>query len=266
MKLIVVLKYQFFMKVLLSPAKSINENCQIIGDYTLPIFENDAQKIVRKLKKFKTTEIMNLMSVSAEIAQLNVNRFKNWTKAESSENNQFFQTIRAFSGEVYRGFNTESISLDNLEKVNDTIRILSGLYGYLRPFDLISPYRLEMGTKFSPDLKSKNLYDFWNSKVTNALNKELTLGEEVINLASAEYYKVIVQKKIKSRIITPIFKEFKNGQFSIVMMYAKHARGSMARYIIDQDIKDSEKLKFYNTDKYSFDDKLSTENEWVFVR
>ncbi len=254
------------MKVLLSPAKSINENAQIIGDFSVPTFENDAKKLVQKLKKLKTAELIDLMSVSAEIAKLNVNRFKSWTKSGTDETRQYFQAIRAFSGEVYRGFNIESVPAEELIRVNDTIRILSGLYGYLKPFDLISPYRLEMGTKFTPDLKSKNLYDFWSAKISKEISKEMHSDEAIINLASAEYFKVIDQKKIKSRIITPIFKEFKNGKFSIVMMYAKHARGAMARYIIEYDIQDCESLKLYNVDGYSFDDKISTENEWVFVR
>jgi cytoplasmic iron level regulating protein YaaA (DUF328/UPF0246 family) len=143
---------------------------------------------------------------------------------------------------------------------------LSGLYGILKPFDLISPYRLEMGTKFSPNSKSKNLYEFWSDKVTNYLLDELESDEPIINLASIEYSKVINFKRIPNLTITPIFKEFKNGKYSIVMMYAKHQRGKMARYLIDNALKSVDELKIYNLDDYSFDGKLSTEKEWVFVR
>ena len=132
--------------------------------------------------------------------------------------------------------------------------------------DLIYPYRLEMGTKFSPKAEQKNLYEFWGDKVTKVLKKELEMDEVIINLASSEYFKVIRQNLLKNRIITPIFKEFKNGQFTTVMMYAKHARGAMTRYLIDHQLSDIEELKLYDVDGYQYNDLLSTEKEWVFTR
>lgn len=254
------------MKILLSPAKTINEKASIVGDYTIPIFENEAQKLVRELKKLKPNDLMNLMAVSAEIAELNRNRFKNWKKALSDDNYINYQVIRAFNGEVYRGFDIDSLEERFYPILQEKVRILSGLYGYLKPFDLISPYRLEMGTRFSYDDKTKNLYDYWKTKVTKALNKEIQSKESIINLASTEYFKVVDKETLKSNIITPVFKEFKNGKYSVVMMYAKHARGAMARHIVTNEIDHVETLKLYSVDGYSFDDKLSTVDEWVFVR
>lgn len=254
------------MKILLSPAKSINDKVSIVGDYTIPVFESDAQKLVKELKKLKSIELMDLMSVSAEIAELNRIRFKNWKKALSDQNQSYIQVIRAFTGEVYRGFDVESLNPEFYSKLQEKVRILSGLYGYLKPFDLISPYRLEMGTRFRYDEKTKNLYDFWKTKVTKALNSEVNPHDIIINLASNEYFKVLDTSKIKSKIITPVFKEFKNGKYSVVMMYAKHARGAMARHIVTSNIEDLELLKLYSTDGYCFDAKLSTQDEWVFVR
>ena len=153
-----------------------------------------------------------------------------------------------------------------MPKLNEDVRILSGLYGILKPLDLIYPYRLEMGTRFSCKEDQKNLYEFWGDKVTKALKKELQKDEVIVNLASTEYAKVIKVNLLKNKIITPIFKEFKNGQYSVVMMYAKHARGAMTRYLVEQHITDIEQLKLYDVDGYQYNDLLSSENEWVFTR
>jgi cytoplasmic iron level regulating protein YaaA (DUF328/UPF0246 family) len=254
------------MKILLSPAKSINEEEKINGIYSVPIFENESEKLVKQLKKLSSKKIANLMSISDEIAQLNEQRFKKWSKSNSTKNSNLLQPIRAFTGEVYRGFNAFSVKENQLDLIQNSVRILSGLYGILKPFDLICPYRLEMGTKFSPSAKQKNLYEFWSFKVTNSLKNELQLNEPIINLASSEYSKVIDFKKIENPVITPVFKEFKNGKYSIVMMYAKHQRGKMARFLVDKPLMEIEDLKTYHLDGYSFDDKLSSENEWVFIR
>jgi cytoplasmic iron level regulating protein YaaA (DUF328/UPF0246 family) len=254
------------MKILLSPAKSMNEEAKIKGFHSIPQFEDDSQKLVNQLKKLSAKKIADLMSVSSELAQINDHRFKNWSKANSNENVQYLQALRAFTGEVYRGFDALSLKEDQCESAHNSIRILSGLYGILKPFDLISPYRLEMGTRFSPNSKCKNLYEFWSDKVTDCLMEELESDEPIINLGSTEYSKVVNFKRIPNITITPIFKEFKNGKYSIVMMYAKNQRGRMARYLIENTIKSVEELKIYNLDGYSFDDKLSTENEWLFIR
>ncbi len=253
------------MKILISPAKSINEKALKSSDSTIPIFQNEAQKIVKNLRKLKVDDLMQLMSISEDLAQLNWNRYKNWKKSDS-ESEELISAGFAFSGEVYRGLDLASLNSEELEIASKNLRILSGMYGILKPNDLIYPYRLEMGARFSPIEDQKNLYEFWKNKIAKTLKKELEKEELIINLASNEYFKAIDIQQIKNRIITPIFKEFKNGNFSIVMMYAKHARGAMARYLIQNVITDIEELKLYNIDGYSFDTNQSNENEWVFVR
>jgi cytoplasmic iron level regulating protein YaaA (DUF328/UPF0246 family) len=253
------------MKILISPAKSIDEKALKSSVSTIPIFQNEAQKIVKNLRKFKMEDLKDLMSISEDLAQLNFKRYKNWKKS-TSENEALISAGFAFSGEVYRGLDLSSLSNEELEIATKDLRILSGMYGILKPTDLIYPYRLEMGTRFSPIEEQKNLYEFWQDKIAKTLKKELEKEEVIVNLASHEYFKAVDIKQIKNRIITPVFKEFKNGKFSIVMMYAKHARGAMARYIIQNQLANIEELKLYNIDGYSFDAKQSTENEWVFVR
>ena len=253
------------MKILISPAKSINEKALKSSDSTIPIFQNEAQKIVKNLRKLKVDDLIDLMSISEDLAQLNWKRYKTWKKS-TSESDELISAGFAFSGEVYRGLDLSSLSNDELEIANKDLRILSGMYGVLKPNDLIYPYRLEMGTRFSPTEEQKNLYEFWKDKIAKTLKKELEKEEVIVNLASNEYFKAVDIQQIKNRIITPVFKEFKNGKFSIVMMYAKHARGAMARYLIQNQISNIEELKLYNIDGYSFDANQSTENEWVFVR
>lgn len=253
------------MKILISPAKSINEKALKSSDSTIPIFQNEAQKIVKNLRKFKVDELKDLMSISEDLAQLNSKRYKNWKKS-TSESEELIKAGFAFSGEVYRGLDISSLSNEEIEIANKDLRILSGMYGILKPCDLIYPYRLEMGTRFSPIEEQKNLYEFWKDKIAKTLKKDLEKEEVIVNLASNEYFKAIDTQQIKNRIITPVFKEFKNGKFSIVMMYAKHARGAMARYLIQNQLSNIEELKLYNIDGYSFDTNQSNENEWVFVR
>jgi cytoplasmic iron level regulating protein YaaA (DUF328/UPF0246 family) len=253
------------MKILISPAKSIDEKALKSSVSTIPIFQNEAQKIVKNLRKFKVEDLKDLMSISEDLAQLNFKRYKNWKKS-TSENEALISAGSAFSGEVYRGLDLSSLSTEELEIATKDLRILSGMYGVLKPTDLIYPYRLEMGTRFSPIEEQKNLYEFWQDKIAKTLKKELEKEEVIVNLASHEYFKAVDIKQIKNRIITPVFKEFKNGKFSIVMMYAKHARGAMARYLIQNQLANIEELKIYKIDGYSFDANQSTENEWVFVR
>jgi cytoplasmic iron level regulating protein YaaA (DUF328/UPF0246 family) len=253
------------MKILISPAKSINEKAIKSIDSTIPIFQNEAQKIVKNLRKFKVDDLRQLMSISEDLAQLNWKRYKNWKKSDS-ESEELISAGFAFSGEVYRGLDLASLNSEELEIASKNLRILSGMYGILKPSDLIYPYRLEMGTRFSPIEEQKNLYEFWKDKIVKMLEKELEKEELIVNLASNEYFKAIDLQQIKNRIITPIFKDFKNGKFSIIMMYAKHARGAMARYLIQNQITNIEDLKLYSVDGYSFDAKQSNENEWVFVR
>jgi cytoplasmic iron level regulating protein YaaA (DUF328/UPF0246 family) len=205
------------------------------------------------------------MHISEELAIQNYDRYQSWKRPkELTSVTQPCSFI--FNGEVYKALDVCSLDPKELTYAQEHLFILSGLYGLLRPLDVIYPYRLEMGTKWSPDTKNKNLYTFWRDKLTSHLLSSINKDETIVNLASTEYSKVIDWKKITNRSITPIFKEFKNGEFKVIMMYAKHARGAMARYLIQNRMKKIEQLKLYNLDGYVYDDRLSSEREWVFVR
>ena len=253
------------MKIILSPAKNLNEQVQENHGSSIPLFEKEANQLMKDLKKIKKVGLQELMGISLDLAEQNLIRYKSWKKA-SLQADKALSAVYVFDGEVYRALDVKSFPDDHLPKLNEDVRILSGLYGILKPMDLIYPYRLEMGTKFSSKADQKNLYEFWGDKVTKALKKELSKDEVIVNLSSTEYFKVIKTNLLKNKIITPIFKEFKNGHYSVVMMYAKHARGAMARYLIEQSLTDIEQLKLYDVDGYQYNDLLSTENEWVFTR
>jgi uncharacterized protein len=254
------------MKVLLSPAKSI-DTTKVKGSYSfsIPHFINDSEKLVQKLRRIKAKKLAELMHISMDLAELNEQRFTNW-QVPTQQTPDVVPSILAFSGEVYRGLDAHSLDEVELGRANQSIRILSGLYGMLKPLDLMVPYRLEMGTKWEVSPKIKNLYQFWGKKIAEELNKEMSANEVVVNLASTEYFKAVDKKTLKAKVITPMFKDFKNGDYKIVMMYAKHARGAMARYIVKNDITDPEELKLYDVDGYTFDVNQSTETDWVFVR
>ena len=254
------------MKILISPAKSMDEKCPFPEiDFTTPAFAKEATALAKKLKKLKPAKIMELMHVSSDIADLNAGRFKNWYLSETPT-----EEVRPagylFAGEVYRGMDFPSLSAAEVKKAQNRLRILSGMYGLLRPKDLMFPYRLEMGTKWEIDAKTKNLYQFWGAKLTKFLQKETSKDELIVNLASNEYAKAIQWKTIKRPVITPVFKEFKHGEYKVIAIFAKHARGAMARYLIRHDIESAEELKAYDIDGYSFDAKQSTDTELVFVR
>ena len=205
------------------------------------------------------------MHLSPQLADLNYTRFQNWQKPmELSPDAK--PAVTVFTGEVYKGLDVDTFTKKDFEHAQKQLRILSGMYGILRPLDLMYPYRLEMGTKWAITPKTKNLYQFWGKRLADYLNEEIAEGEVIINLASNEYFKAIDKKTINARVITPIFKELKGDQFKVVMMYAKHARGAMARDIIKQQYSSSEDLKGYNVDGYSYNEQLSTADEWVFVR
>lgn len=254
------------MKILLSPAKSIDTS-NIKGSYdsSVPVFLKETNSLVSKLKKKKAKKLAEMMHISMDLAELNELRYKNWQEP-LEQNEEVVPSILAFNGEVYRGLDAHSLSREELSLANEKIRILSGLYGILKPLDLMYPYRLEMGTSWQITPKVKNLYQFWGKKIAQQLNSEMHPGEELINLASTEYFKAVDKKTLKSKVITPVFKELKNGEYKVVMMYAKHARGAMARYIVQKNISSVDELKLYNVDGYSFDVNQSTDAEWVFVR
>lgn len=254
------------MKILISPAKTIDiKELDKHFDHSIAHFLKESDQLVKKLKKLSVKKIEALMHVSKDLAELNHLRYQNWSEPVKLTKN-VTPAIFAFNGEVYKGFNAGELSSEQLADAQQTVRILSGLYGLLKPMDLLFPYRLEMGTKWVITSKQKNLYQFWGKKISVYLNNEMEKGEYVINLASSEYFKAIDLKTLKHTVITPVFKEFKNGEYKIVMMYAKHARGAMARYIVVNKIENPEELKLYSVDGYSFDVNQSTDMEWVFVR
>jgi len=252
------------MKLVISPAKSLNYDSKLpTGFSSESCFLNEAKELNTLLKKKSPKALSELMHISPKLGALNYERNQNWSLPFSSENAR--QAIYAFDGDVYRGLDAYSISEEKLDILQDTVRIISGLYGLLKPLDLIQPYRLEMGTKF-PVGKNKNLYEFWRKKITTALNDELYEDELLVNLASQEYFKAIDAKALKTPLIHVDFKEFKNGQFKTIAIFSKRARGLMTRYIVDSNAQNVEDLKNFNTDRYILDDQLSTENKLVFTR
>ncbi len=254
------------MKILLSPAKSLDYSKDVdTPTTTVAPFLDEADYLAKKLQKTSKKKLSELMSLSAQLTDLNYDRYQNWEKP-LGEGDESKPAITVFTGEVYKGIDVDSMSSSELERAQDQIRILSGLYGILRPLDLMYPYRLEMGTKWSVTPSKKNLYKYWGTQLSEYLNDEMKDGEVIINLASNEYFKAIDKKSLSARVITPVFKELKGDQYKVVMMYAKHARGAMARDIIQQQYKSVEDLKGYNVDGYSFNEELSTDNDWVFVR
>ncbi|MDG1331908.1 MAG: peroxide stress protein YaaA [Crocinitomicaceae bacterium] len=253
------------MRVLLSPAKALDMDKEINAtSATAPIFMEKTESLAKKLSKFSSRKIGKMMHLSKDLSDLNHERYQTWTSdSELNGNNTY--AIAAFNGEVYRGFDAPSLSKEKLMEAQGKVRILSGLYGILKPLDVIYPYRLEMGTKWAVTPKTTSLYKFWGSKIADALNEENEDGI-IVNLASTEYFKAVDKKALKGRIITPSFKDLKNGEYKTIMVFAKRARGSMARYIVDHSISNPEEIKGFDTDGYRYDENLSTEDDWVFTR
>ena len=253
------------MKILLSPAKAMDMSKKLMSDNgSVPVFMVEAESLIGKLKKLSSKKIGEMMHLSKDLADLNHQRYQDW-KNERALNGDNIQVSAGFDGEVYRGLDAPSMTNKELEVAQDRVRILSGVYGVLKPLDVIYPYRLEMGTKWAVTPAKKNLYQYWGTKIAEELNNENETGI-TINLASTEYFKAVDKKTLKGRVITPTFKEFKNGDYKVIMVFAKRARGSMARYIVKNNIIDPEQIKMFDTDGYSFDVNQSTENDWVFVR
>lgn len=254
------------MIILLSSSKRLNFNESTEIKYgEEPFFLKDSKKLIRLMKKFNKSELSKLMSISNKLAEINYIWFQEWEHPFNMDKAR--PAIASFSGDVYDGLKSWELSPTQVEIADSQIRILSGLYGVLKPTDVILPYRLEMGT----GLKSKsfnNLYDFWKSKITRYISGELLLDKKkvIVNLASLEYTNAIDLKKTNSTIITPVFLEFKNGDFKFISINAKWARGLMTRYIIDKNIDDVEHLKLFDYNGYSFDEKQSIKNRWVFIR
>jgi hypothetical protein len=252
------------MKILLSPAKNIDITKRFeTNEFSVPIYLDQAQKLTKKMQKFSAKQLAALMDLSSDLAQLNMERYKNWKAFEDIDSGAV-HAAAVFNGEVYRGLDALSFDQETLSRAQQDLRILSGLYGILKPLDVISPYRLEMGTRFQITPKVSSLYQFWGDKIADALNSEEK--ELIINLASTEYFKVIPLKKLKAQVITPVFKEFKNGKYQVVMVYAKQARGMMANYILKNDCRSVDEIKTFDREGYGLDANLSSETELVFTR
>ena len=252
------------MKILLSPAKSLDYKSDLPTLKTSEgCFLNEAQYLNNILKEKSPKELSELMNISSSLGELNYQRNNSWSLPFSQKNAR--QSIYAFSGDVYRGLDSYTVEEGKIDFMQNSVRIISGLYGLLKPLDLIQPYRLEMGTKM-PVGDNKNLYEYWRQKITNQLNKELADDEPVLNLASNEYFKVIDRKVVKTDIYTANFKQLKNGEYKTIAIFSKKARGIMTRFIIDNNITDINDLKSFNYDGYLLHESLSSKKEFIFTR
>ena len=252
------------MKIVISPAKSLNFESELpTQTFSEAAFLKEARQVHKELKKLKPKDLSNLMDISDKLAELNWERNQSWKTPFTTENSR--PAIYAFDGEVYTGVDAYSIPLDKMEDLQSRLFILSGLYGLLKPLDLIQPYRLEMGTSIAIG-ESKNLYAFWKTKITKALNKSLSKGEFLLNLASNEYFSAVDIKSLKANVITPEFKDYKDGKLTMISFFAKKARGLMVRYIIDTNAQTIEDIKGFNYEGYAFDANLSSETKLVFTR
>lgn len=254
------------MLILLSPAKSLDyESPLLTKKSTKPRLLEDSEELVLQLRKFSPAQIGKLMSISDKLAELNAERYASWEKDFSKDNAR--QAILAFTGDVYQGMELSKWTADDFASAQSHIRILSGLYGVLRPLDLMQAYRLEMGTKLE-NKRGKNLYEFWGSKITEMLNKDLKASgsDLVINLASNEYFSSVKKKELNGELITPVFKDEKNGTYKIISFFAKKARGMMADFIVREGISDIDGLKKFKTAGYKFSAKDSKGSELVFLR
>ncbi|OED36336.1 hypothetical protein AB833_27305 [Chromatiales bacterium (ex Bugula neritina AB1)] len=254
------------MLILISPAKTLDyETPPQIDETTQPQFLEHSQELVNQLSKMPAAKIGKLMHISDKLADLNTQRYKSWQlplKPGAAK-----QCLFAFQGDVYIGLDAASMKKRDVNFAQKHLRILSGLYGVLRPLDLMLPYRLEMGTKLV-NKRGQNLYQFWGDNITESLNAEATTSKKplIVNLASNEYFKVVNRQKLNGRLISPVFKDMKNGEYKLISFFAKKARGMMARYIIDNRIKSAAALKNFNTAGYAYNEELSRENEPVFTR
>ena len=254
------------MLALISPAKTLDYESSLPTDrYTLPRLLEHSQSLIDASRTLSATDIASLMSVSEKIAQLNVQRFRDWQSDFDFSNAR--QALFAFKGDVYTGLDAYALDDEHIEYAQQHLRMLSGLYGLLRPLDLMMPYRLEMGTKLKNE-RGSNLYQFWGNIITDLINADLAeqQSELLVNLASDEYYKSVKESKIQAEIIKPVFLDEKNGKYKVISFYAKKARGLMARFIVENKIQRVEDLKSFSTDGYYFDAESSLTGELVFKR
>ncbi|MDR3651355.1 MAG: peroxide stress protein YaaA [Paludibacter sp.] len=255
------------MLLLLSPAKIQNfESQTVVSDYTQPQFIDAAEILIDKIRQLSHSELAKLLDINSNLAQLNVDRHFNWQKPFTPKNAK--QAVFVFNGEVFHGLDAKTLLPGNLTYLQSHLRILSGLYGVLRPFDLIQPYRLDVSTRLKTDA-GNNLYAFWGNKITEALNEAIKAsgGSQVLlNLTSGEYMKSINRKLLQANVIDFDFLEYKDDVYKPIVVYIKKARGMMVRYVIENQIEDVEDLKGFSAEGYWFSPKLSTENKLVFTR
>lgn len=254
------------MLIVVSPAKTLDYDTPAkTKTSTTPDFLEHSQILIDRLRQFSALDIAELMHVSMKIAELNFERYADWSLPLTTDNAK--QAVLAFKGDVYTGLDAESFSAADFKFAQKHFRMLSGLYGLLKPLDLMFPYRLEMGTRLE-NVRGKNLYEFWGDIITDELNKQLKAikSDYLINLASNEYFKAVKPKNIKGSVITPAFKEYKDGEYKMIGIYAKKARGLLSRYIIQNQLSDPQDIKAFDVEGYKFNSKLSKGNDWVFTR
>ena len=254
------------MLIVISPAKTLDyDTAAVTQHYSQPAYLDHAQQLINRARRYSALDIAEIMAVSAKIAELNFDRFEAWHTPFTPGNAK--QAVLAFKGDVYSGLDAATFSEADFEFAQQHLRILSGLYGLLRPLDLMQAYRLEMGRKIDTD-RGKNLYEFWGNIITDGINQQLAESgsKHLINLASNEYFKAVKSKQLKGEIITPEFKDYKNGSYKMMGVYAKKARGQLSRYIIQNQLSDVEQIKGFNEDGYAFNDEMSKANTWVFSR
>lgn len=254
------------MLALISPAKTLDYETALPTDqYTLPRLLDQSELLIEDCRKLSATEIASLMKVSEKIATLNAARFQDWQADFNFTNAR--QAIFAFKGDVYTGLDAYQLSDESLTFAQQHLRMLSGLYGLLRPLDLMMPYRLEMGTKLQ-NMRGHHLYEFWGDRITQLINQDLAqAGSQIlVNIASDEYYKSVKESKIDAEIIKPVFLDQKNGQYKVISFYAKKARGLMARYIVENKLETLDDLKSFDCEGYYFDAESSLKGELVFKR
>ncbi|WP_445362850.1 peroxide stress protein YaaA [Microbulbifer sp. ANSA003] len=254
------------MLIVISPAKTLDYESDIPSlETTQPDFLKESAALIKELRELSPQQVSSLMKISDKLGVLNYDRFHTWKRPFTDNNAR--PALLAFKGDVYTGLEAETMGKRDFAYAQKHLRMLSGLYGLLRPLDLMQPYRLEMGTKFE-NAKGKNLYEFWGDKITEALNAQLqgVKDRELVNLASNEYFKSVKTKQLDAQVITPHFKDLKNGQYKMISFFAKKARGMMSRWAIDQRVKKAEELKGFDVAGYGYNPGLSTEWDWVFTR
>ena len=254
------------MLLVVSPAKNLDYESPLATDkYTQPELLSHSQLLIEQCVKLSPAEISSLMGVSDKLAGLNAARFGQWSQPFTTENAR--PAVLAFNGDVYTGLDAKTLTDADFEYAQQHMRILSGLYGLLKPLDLMQAYRLEMGTKLAND-RGTNLYQFWGELITEKLNQALVeQGDNIlVNLASNEYFKAVKKKSLNGELITPVFKDWKNGQYKMISFFAKKARGLMARYIIENKVDSLDRLKGFAVAGYSYSEEFSKGNDWVFTR